>query len=259
MSEERTQAGNPPGDAIELNDDFDEPALEELEAEDEAADEEGADERDEAPPEEPAKPTPQRRGTGRRERQAAAIRDQRERIDRLERELQQARQVQQPRIDPYEQQRRDQAEREQVALMPLDQQGLYWAQKSEQRVAQALQQQRAELSDTIERSAWEQRCTSDPMRRRYAQRVEQTLNQYGPGQIKPPREVVFRYLLGEDIETKRATDGGRQRTQAARRVRNQTTQPSNGRSDGTRDSGSRDDNSIEALRRRVYGSGRPLW
>jgi hypothetical protein len=261
MSEERNDGGNPPGDDIELSDDFDEPEVDELEADDEERDSD----REEAPPdEEPeAKPQPQRRDRGRRERQAAALRQQREKVDRLERELQQVRQASQaPRIDPYEQQRRDTLEREQISLLPPDQQSLYWVQKSEQRVAQALQQQRAELSDTIERSSWEQSCRSDPMRRRYSDKVESTLNSYAPGQVRPPREVVFRYLLGEDVERKRASDNGRQRSQAARRVRDQTTQPGNGRSDAPRErtaGNSRDDNSLEALRRRVYGSGRPLW
>jgi hypothetical protein len=259
MSEERTvDAGNPPGDDVELSDEYDEPEIgEELDA----GDEEGGEEppiEDESPPEEPRT---QRRDRGRRERQAAVIRESRERIERLERELQASRQTQQaPRIDPYEQARRDEAERQQVASLPYEQQGLYWAQKSEQRVAAALAQQRADLADQIERSSWESRCAADPMRRRYQDRVEQTLATYPPGQPRPPREAVYRYLIGDEIDKKRASDGGRQRRQAAQRVRSQTTQPSNGRSDAPRERGNESsDNSVEALRRRVYGSGRPLW
>lgn len=259
MSDERSDAGNPPGDDIELSDDFDEPEAEELDAGEEPEGEEP-----EAPDEEPAQEPP-RRGTARhrKERQAAQIRESREQIARLERELQQARQQQiQPRVDPYEQARRDQAEREQVALMPLEQQSLYWTQRSEQRVAAALAQQRLELADQIERSGWEQRCAADPMRRRYMQKVEETLNSYPPGVQRPPREIVYRYLVGDEIDRKRAADGGRQRNQAARRVRNQTTPVGNGRSDAPRErtqGANGQDNSLEALRRRVYGSNRPLW
>ena len=259
MSEDRKEAdaGNLPDDDVELNDEFDEPEVgEELDAGDEDGGEEPqADD-------EPAEPRPApRRDRGRRERLAERVRQSNERIERLERELQATRQVQQaPRVDPYEQARRDEAERQHVANLPYEQQGLYWAQKSEQRVAAALQQQRADISDQIERSAWESRCASDPMRRRYADRVEAALATYQSGQARPPREAVYRYLLGEDIDKKRSADNGKQRQQAARRVRSQTTQPANGRSDAPRERGHESgDNSLEALRRRVYGSGRPLW
>lgn len=260
MSEERIDAGTPPDDDIDLSDDFDEPEAEELDASDEPE----AEEETEAPDEQPPEERPRRSNTQRRkERQAVVIRESREQIARLERDLQQLRQQQaQPRIDPYEQQRRDQAEREQVALMPLEQQNIYWTNRSEQRVAAALAQQRQELSDQIERASWEQSCRADPMRRRYMQKVEETLNSYGPGQVRPPREIVYKYLVGEEIDRKRAADGGRQRSQAARRVRSQTTQPGNGRSDAPRErtqGNSSQDNSLEALRRRVYGSNRPLW
>lgn len=260
MSDERNDAGSLPDDDVELSDDF-EP--DEPEEELDAGEEPEGDGSQEEPAEEPRERAPRTRSQGRRERQAAAIRESREQISRLERELLQLRQqATQPRIDPYEQQRRDQAEREQVALMPLEQQAQYWTNRSEQRVAQALAQQRFELADQIERASWEQSCRADPMRRRYMSKVEETLNSYAPGQVRPPREVVFRYLIGDEIDRKRSADGGRQRNQAARRVRGQTTQPSNGRSDGARartQGANGQDNSLEALRRRVYGSNRPLW
>jgi hypothetical protein len=261
MSEERTvaDAGNPPDDDVELNDEFDEPDVgEELDAGDEDS---GDEPQIEEEPVERLRERP-RSKPGRQERQSAReIRELRERVERAERAAETARQTQQaPRVDPYEQARRDEAERQHVLTLPYEQQGLYWAQKSEQRVAAALQQQRADISDQIERSSWESRCAADPMRQRYADRVEAALATYAPGQARPPREAVYRYLLGEDIDKRRATDGGKQRQQAARRVRSQTTQPANGRSDAPRERGQESgDNSLSALRRRVYGSGRPLW
>jgi len=259
MSEDRKEAdaGNLPDDDVELNDEFDEPEVgEELDAGDEDGGEEPqADD-------EPAEPKPApRRDRGRRERLAERVRQSNERIERLERELQATRQIQQaPRVDPYEQQRQAEAERQHVANLPYEQQGLYWAQKSEQRVAAALQQQRADIGDQLERSAWKSLCAVDPMARRYDDRVEAALATYAPGQPRPPREAVFNYLLGEELRRKRAADNGKQRQQAARRVQRQTTQPANGRSDAPRERGRESgDNSLEALRRRVYGPNRPLW
>jgi len=259
MSEDRKEAdaGNLPDDDVELNDEFDEPEVgEELDADDEDG---GEEPRADDEPAEP-KPAP-RRDRGRRERLAERVRQSNERIERLERELQATRQVQQaPRVDPYEQRARDEAERQHVANLPYEQQGLYWAQKSEQRVAAALQQQEQRLADQLERSEWKSLCAVDPMARKYDSQVEAALATYAPGVQRPPREAVFNYLLGQEMRKRRSADNGKQRQQAARRVRSQTTQPANGRSDAPRERGQESqDNSLEALRRRIFQPGRALW
>lgn len=249
MSEERN-AETLPEDEQELRDDFDEPEVDELD--------DGEAETGEAPAEE-VEPEPQRRRArpGPRERrERAELRELREEQQRLRQELAQTRQsYQPPRQDPYEAHRAEQAWREQVSLLSPDQQFAAYNQRTEQRVAAALQQQEQRIKDQADRTDWNALCRTDTLAAKYRDRVEALCAGMVPGAV--PRELIFEKLLGEDMRKQRATSVPRQRREAAERVRQQTAAPAGGRSDGARARADTNDNSIEASRRRI--AGKALW
>lgn len=229
MSEER-DAGELPDETEEL-DDLDDPV--EGDPEPDTGDEEPPD-GDEG--EDEPLPQPKAKAPGRRERQRAEVRELRERSDRLERELQSVRQQQQqPRVDnSAELARVAQFERDQLPLLTPDQQIGYWRQKDRQELGGYLQRQEAVIVDRLDHQAWQASCASNPRRARFANQVEQTIASMPPGPSRQ-REVVYKFLLGEEIDRQAGRQTGKQRQAAQRRVRGQTTQPGGSRSDAVRD------------------------
>jgi hypothetical protein len=202
---------------------------------------------------------PQPRRPGREERRRAELRELRERVERQDRELArvQGQVQQQPRVDPAELARREQLEREQVQLLAPEQQIEYWRRKDRQEFQQTLFNHQIQIGETIDKRDWDAACRTDTVRSRFADRVEDVLRTERNAGRNPTRETVFKYLYGEAALQQRQRQGDRQRRNGAARVRAQTTQPAGGRSDVAADRRTRDDDSIEAARRRI--SGRPLW
>lgn len=246
-----------------VDDAVDDVELDDFEPEAEGDDEVSLDETGEEPEGEGGERTEQQpasRRPGREERRRAELRELRERVERQDRELARVSgQVQQQpqRIDPAELARREQAEREQVALYPVEQQLAYWRDKDRREINQTLLNQQIQIGETIDKRDWDAECRRDRVRDRFSARVEDTLRAERQAGRNPTRETIFKYLYGEAALQQRQGQGDRQRRNGAARVRAQTTQPAGGRSDVATDRRTRDDDSIEAARRRV--SGRPLW
>jgi len=249
MSEERDDGGLP-ADDVEL----DEPELEEEQLEEEGT----GDDQPSEPDEEPEAAAQQTRRPGRRERQSAELRELRERSDRLERELQSVRQQPQPRPDNSAELARIAAyERDQLPLLPPDQIARYYDDKTRREVGAILHQQQAQIADQLDRAAWQASLAGNARRSRFAAQVEQTIQGMAPGPSRQ-REVVYKYLFGDEMDRQAARKAPGQRAAAQRRVQSQRTQPGGGRSDVARDrqpSGGGDD--YEGALSRVRG--RALW
>jgi hypothetical protein len=225
---------NPPdnGEDIDLGEieDIDESeAGDEPEAEDDAEPPEGGDD-------EPGEREPPKRG-----RASDTIRSLRERAQASERELadlknqfSELRTQRQPAADPYAQQRAAEAERaelERVSQLPFDEQQRWWNNRTEQRVAQAMQGLEFRLADQSDKTAFGLAAQGSPARARLAGQVEQTLQQYRARGQNAEREVIYKYLRGEELDRAEREGKGvsRQRTDATRRVRSQTTRPASPR------------------------------
>lgn len=207
---------------------------------------------------EPLQPAAPERRPGRRERQSAEIRELRETVRRLERETRE-RQQQPPasRIDPAEQARRDQAERDYVAQLPYEQQSAYWYNKQRQENTSLILGMQQNVSDQIDKSSWDLACRGDRVRAAFADRVEDLFRaERAQGRVQS-REILFKYLYGEEVDRQRSQKDDRQRRDAATRVRRETVRPANARSDAARPSTRQPADEYEAALNRVRNQ--PLW
>jgi hypothetical protein len=206
---------------------------------------------------EPVAPRPSR--PGRRERQQAEIRRLSEDNQRLKREFDAFRTQQAaPRPDPAEVARREQQEREQVATLDYSQQIYYWRDKDRREFQQTLQQQQLGISQQIDKYSWDALANVDPVRAQYADRVEEAFNaEVRAGRMPPSRDIIFKYLYGDEADRLRRQRSDGQRQAAARRVASQTTRPGGLRSDGGAPTRQPAGDSYEASLARLRG--KPLW
>lgn len=237
----------------ELEDDFDEEALDEegLESDDDASEQEGDDvggeeEDDEGTDdgEEGGKgqvEQPAKRGRAndtirslRRENQ-----DYRRRLEDLERQSRQQPQRQQ-QIDPVEQARREEAERQRVALMTPEERFEYRMDQMQRQNQQFLQGVQMNLAEQTDKANFEAKSSVDPLYKKYAPLVEQRLSELRAQGQNVPREVLMKFMIGERALQK--ADGARSRQtkraqSEARQQRGRATNPrgrqgSEGRSGG---------------------------
>jgi hypothetical protein len=123
--------------------------------------------------------------------------------------------------------------------------------ESEQRMTQQMQGMQATNWDNSDRALYQGRASSDPLYRRWSDRVEtevkrlQTQGQYGVA-----REAILKFLLGSKVLEQRDNGSGKKRRDtAARRVAANTTRPSQGRSDAN--SGRRERSGGKSLEERL--------
>lgn len=150
--------------------------------------------------------------------------------------------TQRPLPDPYAQQRAAEAERaeqERVAQLPWEEQQRYWTNRTENRVAQAMQNQEFRFADRLDKAAFDLSAQSDAGKRRLAAEVERVLSAERAAGRNADRDIVYAYLRGQEvIKAEREGKGiRRQRDQATERVRRQTTRPGNGRGGAAPQSG----------------------
>jgi len=226
--------GSEPGDAP-LAPPADEADLEledELEPDEPEPDEPELEEPDpDAEPEEPR----QRRGGG-----SETVRNLRRARQETERQLAEARaqlsvfqqlaqqRAQQPAFDPAAQQRAQQQEQEALALMTPEERADYRIRQTEQRLGNQFALQQFQMADVIDRQGFEGSFARFPGRERYAQRVEDMLRQERQQGRNHSREVIYKYLLGEDQERRASRLAPGQRRAATARVAAQRTRPQNG-------------------------------
>lgn len=206
-------------------------------------------------PEDEQQPEPgQQRQPSRAQRRIQAL-DERLRAAEAERDQLRQRFMQQPMpqpapVDPAAQAAAAQAEAERVALLPLDQQVQYWVRKQMEPLQQLTVRQQIDMHDRLDRTNFEGLQTRYPAAKRLAPQVEQALVQYRAQGMNPPREAIFKFLVGQEVLEKQEQALQKQRRTGQRQLAAQTTQPGAIRS-GVARPGRQDDNSIEAIERRL--------
>ncbi len=92
-----------------------------------------------------------------------------------------------------------------------------------------MQWQNADMTD---RTAFQARCSVDPLYAKYAPKVEGKLAELRTGGGNAEREVLLKYLIGEAaLERRSSKEGKREVVAAQQRVKRATTRPTNSGSD----------------------------
>jgi hypothetical protein len=211
-----------------------------------------------APPPAPGQPQPQPAASrpGRRERQAADLRRLREENERLRRDFDAFRQVQQRPAgpDPGEVARREAQEREYVATLMPEQATQYWREKDRTYFQQQLQANRAETLAAIDQTTWQAACRVSPERARMSAEVERLWQDEARQGRPTQREIIFTYLYGQaalQALAQRAAKPPPRQTGPRSAVRTGL------RSDGAQPARRPEGDSYEASLERIRGQ--PLW
>ena len=234
-------------------DDADEQEGEGEEGEDEVADE---------------PPPPRRSGGGsetiraqRRARQEAEAE-----AARLRQELAEARGFQQGiaarQVDPQAQARAEQEFYASLELMPPAQAYQTLMQRGQQQLGQYLAQSEFKANERADKQAYDIAARTSKVHQQYRSQVEQTLATERAAGRNPDREVILTYLVGKDVMDRANRAAPAQRNGAARRLAQQRTAPTNGRSNmspgGRRPApGSREDD--EAALAEAAAKGLNIW
>ncbi len=223
-----------PQDATE--DEVDEQAVPDEEGGDGDADEqegEGEEGEDEVADEPPA---PRRSGGGsetiraqRRARQEAEAR-----AAALERENAELRGYQQGvsarQADPQAQARAEQEFYASLELMPPAEAYRAIVARERQNVGAALQQVEFRNNDRADKQAYDIAARTSRVHQQYRSQVEQTLATERTAGRNPDREVILKYLVGNDVLERASRSAPAQRNGAARRLAQQRTAPTGARS-----------------------------
>lgn len=204
----------------------------------------------------------QARDVGRQGRGRETIRNLRQRAQAAEQRADQERQEFQRQLNELRTQigqrqpsaadlaREEAEEQARIELMTPAQVARYYAEKSERRIAQALQANQFQTQDRIDKQAFDALASGNPLLARVAPRVEQVLASERQQGRNTDRLIVAKFILGDELLSRRAAQLPRQRAGAQRRVAGQTTRPANGAGDGQRPTGRQGDDSYEAALRR---------
>jgi hypothetical protein len=177
------------------------------------------------------------------------IEDERRQRQTLEQQLTQLRTP--PLPDPRAQAAAEQAELERVQMMAPHEVAQYYARRSEERVQQTLLRSQLETRDLMDRQSFAAVQRQEPIAKRLADKVEQTLAQARSQGMNPTREAILNLLVGQEIRDKARQQIESQRRRGARQIAAQTTQPGSPRSNVPSERGRHDDNSIAAIERRL--------
>jgi hypothetical protein len=249
MSEDRSSAAAPEPEDLDLD-----PEDEDLEP---------ADPDEDLDPDEPdpePRVAPEPRQPSRYERRVRSlneqIRTEREARLRLEGQLQARPAPHVPQVDPRVE---EQQFMEQLRMLSPEDQAMAVGRRVQDTTSRALQAQRLEFADMMDRQSFTQLQRAEPAAKRLSDKVEQLLASERAAGRNSPREVIFSYLLGSELREKAARAGDQQRRTGQRRIAAQTTRPGNSRSTVASHGGRRsaDDNSQEAILER--SGDIPLW
>ncbi len=184
-----------------------------------------------------AEPPAPRRGGG-----SQTIREQRrraqeaeERAAKAERELAEARGFQQGiaarQVDPQAAARAEQEFYASLEMMPPAQAYQALMHRGQQQIGAVIQGVEFRANERADKQAYDIACRTSPARERYRAQVEQILASERSQGRNPEREVIYRHLLGDEVDRKMSAAASKQRTGAARRVASQRTQPTGARGD----------------------------
>ncbi len=201
---------------------------------------------DPEPPDPEAPPAPPSRSAARIARQQRENSELRERLARLEGQA--SRPAPQPQFDPQAQQRADAEFYASLEnLSPVEAIRAVEA-RANQRISGAMQMQMLQLRNDADRDRFADSAAQDRNRTRLLSRVEELAGNVLASGNLPNRTMIYRMLLGEELETKAQRVLPQARRQAAARVASQTTRPQGGRGDVARGGRTRDqDAEDEAL------------
>lgn len=179
---------------------------------------------------------PQVRRPRGRSREATLSRENielRERLARLEGQVQQPRQ-QTPQFDP-EQQRRAAAERlERLRNMdPIDA-ILTVEREAQQGLVGYMSQQMMQVRDEADQARWEATCERDRTAARLSSQVEDMVARARQQGTYLPRQMAYAQVYGQEALRRRGQVSQTQRRQGQRRIAAQTTRPGGGGSDVAR-------------------------
>ncbi len=104
-------------------------------------------------------------------------------------------------------------------------------QRGQAQVGNALQQIEFRSSDRADKQAYDIAARTSKVHQQYRTQVEQTLASERAAGRNPDREVILKYLVGNDVLERAGRAAPAQRTGAARRVASQRTQPTGARGD----------------------------
>lgn len=172
---------------------------------------------------------PRGRSIGERDREIAELRGQ---VQTL---LSQQRQPA-PAAPPQDPRAAQQAEEQfwaEIAQLPYEHQMRAVWNRAQQVIQGQLLNQQLSTRETLDRQSYESRIASSPIHARYRDRVEKMVaDERARGNIVD-REVALKYIVGEDAINRANGAAPRQRREAATRVQQQQTRPTNSRGDGT--------------------------
>lgn len=141
----------------------------------------------------------------------------RDRADKAERELAEARRPQPRQEDP-------QAEARRLQAMTPEQRIQHYAAVAEERITRATAVGQFQAADQADRASFAVRTASDPRVAKYAQEVETRLHQLRQNGANASREDMLRYIIGERVMAN-APKAKKQQAAAKETIRQQTTSP----------------------------------
>jgi hypothetical protein len=153
--------------------------------------------------------------------------------------------------DPRAAAEAERLELERVQMMAPHEVAAYYARKSEEKIQQTLLRSQLETRDLMDRQAFAALSRDEPIARRLAGKVEETLAQARAMGLNPTREAVLNLLVGQEIREKARKQIETQRRRGRAQVAAQTMQGGATRSTVPSERGRRDDNSIEAIEKRL--------
>lgn len=127
----------------------------------------------------------------------------------------------------------------------------YYSEQSEKRIREAMQLAELRMADRLDQQAFAALQREMPIARRLASRIEEALPQMRQMGMNPTREAVLKFLVGEEILAKTGKQVEAQRRRGRQQIAAQTTTPAPARSTAQPERGRRDDNSMEAVERRL--------
>lgn len=221
--------GQPPEEELDLGeivDDPNDPPADELEEIDEEVEPLEPGEDDEP---EPAAAQPRQGRRGQAERL-------RERLERTERDLAELRtQRQQPAAPTFDPAAAARAEQEFFASLDMMSPAEAIRAVDQRRTAQfqqALLSQQAQITDRIDKQAYDAEARTSVLHQKYRQRVEDQLRQeYAAGNLRATRTDILAYFIGQDALARAGRAAPAQRRAAAARVDGQRTRPAGARGD----------------------------
>lgn len=197
----------------------------------------------------------QTRGESRQARLSREASELRERLARAEGERDALRQTgqRQPQFDPQAQARADAEFYQSLESMSHIDAMRAVENRATQRIGMAMQQQRIQDQDNLDRRDFAVLSRTDRNAARFKAQVDDTAQRIlAMGQV-PNREEILNNLVGREVRERSARILPQQRRAAAARVAQQTTRPAGGRGDVARGAGRarNQDEADEALLRSV--------